>query len=177
MRAFEKLAQVVKEMESEAIATGDYTESDISHILDCLDGCYKYHKYNFVFNVERHSKVKSHCISFLCSDPKKKVYQNICPEDCHSESCSYCDMVKELCMITMAMATTIGEKRKIKKATVIKWKYDIDEAETSIHSWRNFIIRNKVSCPSLPDWTISGIFNEFLSTQIVNIARFARNVE
>ena len=28
-----------------------------------------------------------------------------------------------------------------------------------------------------PKWTIFGIFNEFLSTQNVNVARFARNVE
>ena len=28
-----------------------------------------------------------------------------------------------------------------------------------------------------PKWTIFGIFNEFLPTQNVNVARFARNVE
>ena len=28
-----------------------------------------------------------------------------------------------------------------------------------------------------PKWTIFGIFNELLSTQNVNVARFARNVE
>ena len=145
MRAFEKLADAVKGMEKEAIATGDYTEQSINHILECIDGCLKYHKYNFVFNVERNSKVKSHCISFLCSDPKKKAYQNTCPDDCHSQSCHYCDMVKELCMVVMAMANIIGEKRNVKKSTVIKWKYDVDEAEIAIHNWRNFIIRNKVS--------------------------------
>ena len=41
MRSFEKLAEVVKGIENDAIATGAYDEATIKHLLDCIDACYK----------------------------------------------------------------------------------------------------------------------------------------
>ena len=146
MRAFQKLSDVVKGMENDAITTGAYSEADIKHLLDCIDGAFKYNKYNYVFHLERHSKVKSHCISFLLSDPKNRDLQNECSDDdCHTESCSFCDMVPEICQTLMAMVRTIGKKQKTQKATLARWEYEIDQAEKSIHLWRNFIMRNKVN--------------------------------
>ena len=73
MKAFPKLAEVVKGMEACAMdvlagkpddpADEKYDESRIAHILERIDDCYKYHKSNFVFNIAKHSEVKSHCIS------------------------------------------------------------------------------------------------------------------
>ena len=161
MKAFAKLAEVVKEMESCAIdvlagkpddaADEKYDEAKIAHILECLDNCYKYHKSNFVFNIARHSEVRSHCISFLCSDSddKKRCFQSECEEGCHQKSCPNCDMVSELCMVIMAMKEKI--KRNLittdntSKLNVAKWTYDINESEKAIHGWRNFMIRNKIS--------------------------------
>ena len=156
MKAFARMAEIVKEMESLAISAGKpedteeekYDEARIAHILECIDKCYHYHKSNFVFNLARHSEIRSHCISFLCSDSSNKNFQTDCEEGCHQKVCHMCHMPSELAMVLMGMKEKIEKSMhvdNITKMNLAKWAYDIDQAEKAIKGWRNFMIRNKIS--------------------------------
>ena len=151
-RAFETLAEIVKEMEQRDKSYNAKTlNSDtVNNLLSSIDTCYVYHKSNFVFNIETHSRVKSHCINYLCSDPKNQAYVNLCEDDpernenVHDETCNYCQMFSDVCQSLIALCTKL-EEASIDDLKVEEWRYDINEAEKAIIRWRNFIIRNKIN--------------------------------
>ena len=149
-RAFETLAKIAKQMEEQDKQQNAkaLTPEKINNLLESIDSCFQYHKSSYVFNIERHSNVKSHCLNFLCSDPKNPQFATSCAEDenesIHGDSCDFCNMVPDICQTLMGLCEQL-EEASVDDMKIEEWKHDINDCERAIYKWRNFIARNKLN--------------------------------
>ena len=134
----------------------DYSESSFTNLRECITAGLQYYQSSYVFNLQKHSPIPTHCIDWLTSDPKEKKFQNPC-HIAHDASCEDCDRMPKVCMALMSLASKIGNQSAddATKVKVEKWQHVIDECEKAILEYRNFLVRNKQSDN---DW------NAYLST-------------
>ena len=147
MRAFEHLHTIVEEIKPDALAIAprDYNESTFTNLRDCINSGLQYYQNNYVFNLQKHSEIPTHCIDWLTSDPKDSKFQNQCPGD-HVKNCHFCEIVPKVCMALMSMVSKIGDKLDdSNRVKVEKWRHVINQSEKAIIEYRNFIVRNKQS--------------------------------
>ena len=146
-RAFEHLQTIVEEMKPDALSLfpDQYSEATFTNIQESINAGLQYYQSTYVFNLQKHSPIPTHCIDWLTSDPKETKFQNQC-SDGHTESCELCDLMPKVCMALTSMASKIEVKLDTTNhVKVEKWKHIIDQSEKAILEYRNFIVRNKQS--------------------------------
>ena len=145
VRAFESLSNLLHEVKADAMQFGMLTSDQVTNIQYCLDSALQYYQNNYSFNLEIDSKIKTHSMNWLLSDPTVKDFQNTCEEE-FSGTCEFCELVPKISMALMGICKKLqAEPLFTDKVKIEKWMYTINRSELAILQYRNFIIRNKMS--------------------------------
>ena len=127
------------------LVTHQYSESAFTNLSDCIDSARKYFENNFVFNLEKQSSVRSHCMDWLTADPQKRQLQNECI-GIYNDTCQHCLLVPKVAMAMNAICSNIEKDPKgVNPMKIQNWRYKLNKAELSILEYRNHLLRNKAS--------------------------------
>ena len=134
-------------MAHEILSATNYESETLDWLREHFEISQRYYKNTFVFNLESHSSVSSHCQDWLTSEDGNIDLQNNCQDpNKHLDLCENCTLIPQLFTIMMGFCNLIEEKKMPNDLLQIqKWRNRINDAEKAVIEWRNFMVRNKVS--------------------------------
>ena len=156
-RAFKSLQKVCTKLHDIFLSTnGDeriMDEFDINNIqlLDKVQQglkiCESYILGYFIYNVSFNSKCQNHCVTFACSDPNDRNFQEDCSADSldesedHAETCDYCNLLPILTYILDGLIKKAPIEEELCKQVL---EYDMDKAKNDIALYKKQVFRHYV---------------------------------
>ena len=90
-KAFQTLKKIIEGLRPVAMRRNLVSVDDLDTLVDCLQTVERYLKTHFVYNLEEHSDIATHCITYACSDELAKDFHSECKKP-HTEKCQYCEL-------------------------------------------------------------------------------------
>ena len=102
--AFDDLANIVTKLEGFGLS-----KQDSKMLHKSVATAYAYIKNHFPFEIDWHSKVKSHCVKWALSEESNEFLRSDCDEE-HDEDCSYCLSIPKIKYSLLGKVSLLGVK-------------------------------------------------------------------
>ena len=119
----------------------------VDKVQQALKICESYILGYFIYNVSFNSKCINHCVTFACSDPADKNFQEQCSADSldssegHPESCDYCNLFPILMYILEGLIEKAPIGNDLERQIL---EYDMEKSKNNITAYKRQVFRHYV---------------------------------
>ena len=119
----------------------------VDKVQQALKICESYILGYFIYNVSFNSKCINHCVTFACSDPADKNFQEQCSPDSldssegHSETCDYCNLFPILMHILEGLIEKAPIGNDLERQIL---EYDMEKSKNNITAYKRQVFRHYV---------------------------------
>ena len=142
-KAFQTLKKIIEGLRPVAMRRNLVSVDDLDTLVDCLQTVERYLKTHFVYNLEEHSDIATHCITYACSDELAKDFHSECKKP-HTEKCQYCELFP-LVITTMRAILEELERDMEDKFQYTENLHDLLDCHEKIQRHISYIIMNEKS--------------------------------
>lgn len=140
--AFQVIEKVIRDIQPKAVLRGHFSDDVFKNLLECNSAASRYMKSHFVYNLDIHSSVGSHCVAHGCSDPTDVAFQETCPGP-HPDECGYCMLVPKIIQALEAILDQI--KNDLPKVVINGHVHDIRQAHQSVLDYMAHMHRTQLN--------------------------------
>ena len=143
--ALKTLERLIKDLEVPSVQKNHYPKESFDSMLKSLKSASKYYKQHYVYNLQSHSRVASHCLAHGLSDPSQGEFQETCPEE-HDERCENCEIIPNLVQCLEGVLKTLDDAGDLPmQMTYDEAQYELHDSHYKIVSLVGHLMRNQVS--------------------------------
>ena len=143
--ALKTLERLIKDLEVPSVQKNHYPKESFDSMLKSLKSASKYYKQHYVYNLQSHSRVASHCLAHGLSDPSQGEFQETCPEE-HDERCENCEIIPNLVQCLEGVLKTLDDAGDLPMhMTFDEAQYELHDSHYKIVSLVGHLMRNQVS--------------------------------
>ena len=135
MRSFEDLVCITKDLKQYGLP-----KEHSDDLISCIAASKTYLKLYYKGNLDIHSDIASHCVSYALSDQESKEFNVYCPEgDEHNKKCSHCEAINDLFQSIRGVVKKYhGQKTSLEFREML---HKIEQASQNIYDYRGHIVR------------------------------------
>ena len=144
-QAFARLQEIVSKLIPIGVLKGHFTRGQFESLVSYLHTAERYYRNAFVYNLQEHSNIRSHCVTFSLSDPKTKMFAKKCMESDHMEKCENCQILPDSIQILRNIVEVLYNNKDLTNFDFNEYVYDIHDAHVKINDYIRHMLRNHQS--------------------------------